>query len=117
MTKFVALCAREEGFYKFGSVPDLNNNPMDLRHSPHSYHDPDDPNGIGKIDTVADGFADAERQSQLWASRGLTLRQAIYQLAPPTENNTEGYLAFVLAGFGGQVEETTPMIQVLQIQA
>lgn len=116
MTLFVKLCATEEGYWKSGSVPNRDNNPMDLRHSPHSQH-PNNPNDIGVIDTAADGFADAERQSRIWAARGFTLKQAIYTLAPPTENNTEQYLTFVLEGFGGRVDVDTPMTQVLEIQA
>jgi hypothetical protein len=116
MTKFVKLCATEEGFWKSGSVPMRNHNPMDLRHSPHSRHD-EDPNGIGVIDSDVHGFEDAERQAQLWATRGFTLKQAIYTLAPPNENNTEQYLDFVISGFGGLVDENTSMRQVLEIQA
>ena len=52
MTLFVKLCATEEGFWKSGTVPNRNNNPMDLRHSLHSEH-PGDLNAIGAIDTVA----------------------------------------------------------------
>lgn len=116
MTLFVKLCATEEGFYRYGTVPNRDNNPLDLRHSPHSLH-PGDPNGIGVIDTPADGIADAERQARLWADRGLTLRAAIYELAPPgppDSNDSAGYLAFVIARFGGRVDADTPMSQVLE---
>lgn len=116
MTLFVKLCATEEGFWKSGTVPNRDNNPMDLRHSPHSQH-PGDPNAIGVIDTVTDGFADAERQAQLWADHGLTLKDAIYMLAPPNENNTEAYLDFVVNGFSGLVNADTPMNRVLEIAA
>ena len=117
MTLFCKLCATEEGFFKFGTVPNRDNNPLDLRHSPHAHHEAGSPDGIGEIDTVADGWADAERQAQLWASRGLTLAQAIHTLAPPNENDTDGYLEFVIVGFGGRVDANTPMSQVLEIQA
>ncbi len=117
MTMFVQLCATEEGWYKWGSVPNRLNNPLDLRHSPHSSHDPGDPDGIGHIDTLVDGWADAERQAKLWAQRGLTLAQAIYELAPPDENDTEAYLQFVINGFGGRVSADSLMSQVLEIQA
>lgn len=117
MTRFVQLCASEEGFGLRGTIPTLRHNPMDLRHSPHSEH-PGDPNAVGQIDTDADGYADAERQAELWAGRGLTLRQAIYEEAPPgipDNNNTERYLAFVAGGLG--VPDSTPMRQVLLIPA
>ena len=118
MTLFCKLCATEEGFFLPGSLPARDHNPMDLRHSPHSQH-ADDPNAIGSIDSDTDGWADAERQAQLWADRGLTLRQAIYTEAPPCVdgNNAANYLAFVIAGFGGRVDADTPMSQVLEIQA
>lgn len=113
MTLFVKLCANEEGYWKIGSVPNRDNNPMDLRHSPHSSH-PQDPNGIGVIDTRVNGFADAERQAKIWADRGLTLRQTIYILAPPNENNSEKYLQDVISGFDGRVTGDSLMTQVLQ---
>lgn len=118
MTLFVKLCATKEGYFHPDSLPARNHNPLDLRHSPHSQH-PGDPNAIGDIDNDADGFADAERQAQLWADRGDTLKQAIYTEAPPgvDGNNPANYLAFVLDGFGGKVDVNTPMSQVLQIQA
>jgi len=119
MTLFVKLCATEEGFFIPGSLPARDDNPLDLRHSPHSEHSPDAPNAIGKIDSDIDGWADAERQARIWANRGDTLKQAIYTEAPPgvDGNNAANYLAFVVAGFGGRVDADTPMNQVLEIQA
>jgi hypothetical protein len=114
MTRLAKLIATEEGFFTSGSLPQRNRNPGDLRHSPHSQH-PGDANAIGVIDSDADGWADLERQLQLDASRGMTLREAIYSWAPPTENDTAGYLAFVLNGFGGVVDEDTPLSEVLTI--
>jgi hypothetical protein len=100
MTKLAQLIAQEEGFNVPGSVPQRDNNPGDLRHSPHSAHAPGDPDGIGQIDNVADGWSDLERQLQLYADRGLTLEQAIYEFAPPNENNSAQYLDFVCNGLG-----------------
>lgn len=102
-----------EGFNVQGSVPNRDDNPGDLRHSPHSEHAPDDPNGIGKIDSVSDGWADLERQLQLYAHRGLTVRDAIAEFAPPTENDTSNYLAFICTGLG--CDPDTPMSQALLI--
>lgn len=93
------LIAEEEGFDVPGSLPDRNNNPGDLRHSPHSAH-PGDPDAVGVIDSVADGWADLQRQLELYAARGLTLAQAIAEFAPPIENNTQRYLDFVCQGLG-----------------
>ncbi len=101
VSKLAELIANEEGFGIPGTVPTRDNNPGDLRHSPHSVHN-GDPDAIGQIDTVADGWADLERQLQLYGERGLTLRQAIYEFAPPSENNSEAYLNYVCQGLGCQ---------------
>jgi hypothetical protein len=100
-----------------GTIPFERNNPGDLRHSPHSTHDPDDPDGIGTIDTLANGIADLERQLVLYSERGMTLREAIYSWAPPSENDSAAYLANVIAGFEGQVDADTPLCTVLDIMA
>jgi hypothetical protein len=97
MSKLAHLIAQEEGFGIPGKIPTTHNNPGDLRHSPHSFH-LGDPNAIGQIDTPEDGWADLERQLQLFAKRGLTLRDAIYIFAPPAENNSERYLMYVCRG-------------------
>lgn len=98
MSLLARLIAKEEGFGLPGTVPTRDRNPGDLRHSPHSQHSPDDPNGIGVIDTVEDGWSDLERQLRLDADRGLTLEQLVYQYAPPTENNTPQYLKYICDG-------------------
>lgn len=117
MTKLAQLIATEEGFFRSGTLPQRNNNPGDLRHSPHSQHDANAPDAIGKIDSAEDGWTDLERQLRIDAGRGFTLREAIYSWAPPTENDTAQYLQFVVDGFGGQVDADTPLSQVLLISA
>jgi hypothetical protein len=102
VSKLAEAIAHEEGFYVPGSVPNRDNNPGDLRHSPHSFHSAGDPNGIGQIDTITDGWSDLERQLQIYASRGLTVAQAIEEYAPPTENNSAAYLAYVCQYVGCQ---------------
>src|ERR1022692_1943258 len=77
-TRLAQLMSTEEGFGKLNpdgtwTVPTRDNNPLDLRHSPHSSHAGEDPNDIGIIDTIEDGWADAERQLQIYAERGMTL--------------------------------------------
>ena len=101
MSKLAQLIAKEEGYGIPGSVPTRDNNPGDLRHSPHSFHN-GDPNAIGQIPTIEEGWADLERQLQLYGERGLTLREAIYEFAPPSENNSEAYLNYVCQGLGCQ---------------
>lgn len=115
MTKLARLIAKEEGFGIPGSVPTRFHNPGDLRHSPHSNHDPAHPDGIGQIDTDADGWSDLERQLQLYAKRGLTLRDMIINYyAPPGENDSEAYLAFICKELG--VDQNCTVAQALEVQ-
>ena len=95
MSKLAEAIAHEEGFYVPGSLPNRDNNPGDLRHSPHSFHTADDPNAIGQIDTPADGWEDLERQLAIYAKRGMTIEQMVYEYAPPSENNSKAYLDYV----------------------
>jgi hypothetical protein len=99
MSLLAQLIAKEEGYGVPGALPTRSNNPGDLRHSPHSSH-AGDPDAIGQIDTIADGWMDLERQLQLYADRGMTLQQAIFEFAPPTENNSQQYLNYVCQGLG-----------------
>lgn len=121
MTKLAQLIAKEEGFFKSGSLPQRRKNPGDLKHSPHSQHPggAGHENDVGTIDTVSHGWEDLERQLQIDAGRGLTLRQAIYSWAPASDgNNPTRYLADVVAGFHSPaVTPDTPLKQVLLIQA
>lgn len=114
MSLLAQLIATEEGFYVPGSIPARNFNPGDLRHSPHSFHTADAPDAIGKIDTAADGWADLERQLGLFAERGLTLAEAIYEFAPPSENNSAAYLRYICNGLG--VQSSTLVSDVLKLQ-
>jgi len=99
MSKLARLIGQFEGFNVPGSLPQRDNNPGDLRHSPHSEHS-GDPNAIGQIDTPEDGWADLEHQLQLYAQRGLTLDELVSQYAPPNENDTVRYLNFLCDGLG-----------------
>lgn len=114
-SKLATLIAHEEGFGIPGSVPTRDNNPGDLRHSPHSFHLPGAPDAIGKIDNPEDGWADLGRQLQLFADRGMTIEQAIYEYAPPTENDSERYLQYVCDGLGCTPD--TPVRDALAIPA
>jgi hypothetical protein len=112
MSKLARVMAQEEGEYVPGSVPNRDHNPLDLRHSPHSSHAGEGPNDIGIIDNDADGWADAERQLERYASRGMTLQQMIETLAPPAENNTQQYLDFVCQQMG--LPPTATVTEALQ---
>ena len=98
MTLLARLVAKEEGFGVPGAIPTVRHNPGDLRHSPHSTHAPGDPEGIGTIDTDDHGWEDLERQLRLDAARGLTLAQFVEKYAPPAENNSKQYLAYLCVG-------------------
>lgn len=72
----------------------------------------------------AEGYeiVDAEQRAVSWAERGLTLRQACEEITGWTPehgdvdgNNTEWYVAFMVAGFAGAVTAGTPMAEVLEI--
>lgn len=100
MSKLAQLIGKEEGFGILGAVPTRDNNPGDLRHAPNASHEGEGSNDIGIEPTIEDGWADLERQLQLFADRGMTLRAAIYAFAPPSENDSEQYLGFICQGLG-----------------
>ncbi len=115
MSKLAHLIAREEGYGIPGTIPTTHNNPGDLRHSPHSEHSPTSPNAIGTIDNPTDGWADLERQLQLYAKRDLTLRDMIINYyAPPGENDSEAYLAFICKELG--VDHSCTVARALEIE-
>lgn len=113
MSRLAQLIAQYEGFGIPGSQPTRKNNPGDLRHSPHSSHDGEGSNDIGIIDSPEDGWADLERQLQIYAAHSMSLRAAIYAFAPPAENNTEKYLEFVCSELG--VSPDTPVAEALKV--
>ncbi len=115
MTKLAQLIGRMEGYGIPGAIPTLRNNPGDLRHSPHSAHQASAPDAIGRIDSVADGWADLEGQLTRYAERGLTLGQMVDIFAPAGENDANGYLRFLCAGLG--VFANTPVRDCLAIPA
>jgi hypothetical protein len=113
MTLLARLIAKQEGFGVPGSIPTRRHNPGDLRHSPHSSHDGEGSNDIGEIDDDADGWADLEHQLQLYAARGLTLREVVYCYAPPSENDSAEYLHFICDGLS--LSPDTPVAKALEI--
>lgn len=94
MSKLAEAIAREEGFFVEGSMPQRQCNPGDLRHAPGETH-PGNPDAVGCFPDAATGWAALERQLGLYASRGMTVQQAIYEFAPPSENDSAAYLAYV----------------------
>jgi len=95
MTKLFQLMSKREGFGIPGTKPTRDNNPLDLEHAPH-IHKWD--GMIGIEDSLENGILDGERQLELYASRGLTLKEMIHIFAPPSENDTDEYLKFVCQG-------------------
>jgi hypothetical protein len=97
ITKLAQLIARQEGFGVPGTKPTRDNNPGDLEHGPHieSWD-----GAIGIEPTLADGWADLERQLKLYAGRGMTLRRMVSIYAPPNENDTAAYLSFLCDALG-----------------
>lgn len=114
MSKLAQLIGKEEGFGIPGAIPTVRDNPGDLRHSPHSSHDGEGSNDIGIIDSAPDGWADLERQLQIYAAHSMTLRAAIYAFAPPSENDSERYLNFICTGLGN-VSPDMPVSEALKI--
>jgi len=108
----VSAIARQEGFFDGSStLPRLNNNPGDLRYAGQiSSHCPRCGASGGKVppsclrfpthvvanfESLASGVTALYRQVWLQVAEGQTLRQLIYQFAPPNENSSEQYLANV----------------------
>lgn len=113
MSKLAQLIAKEEGYGIAGDIPTRQCNPGDLRHAPGESHSADAPNSVGSFADPDDGWAALERQLQLYAERGLTLQEAVYEFAPPVENDSLQYLQFVCQGLG--VPPSTPMTEALKI--
>jgi hypothetical protein len=113
VSRLATLFAQREGFGIAGAVPTRDNNPGDLRHAPGAQHAPNDPDGIGKFDTIIEGWAALERQLELYASRGLSLEQAVFSFAPPSENDSQAYLDFITQRLPAAPD--TPMRDALSI--
>ena len=113
--KIAQVMARQEGFGKPGAIPTIRHNPLNLRHGPLAAHYSTAPNDIGFYLDDDSGWADGDRQLELWASRGLTLATMVATQAPPgvDDNNTVAYLAFVCSEMG--MPPTTLVSQALTV--
>lgn len=70
------------------------NNPGDLRFAGQAGAEND--NGFAKFKTLAEGIQASNRQLDLFAKRGInTIDEIIAKWAPPSENNTPAYKAYV----------------------
>lgn len=111
MTKLAEAIAHEEGFYVQGSLPQRNHNPGDLRHGNGEVHPDNQPDAVGAFPNDAAGWAALERQLVLDSNRGWDIAQLINSYAPPSENNTAAYLAYVINYVG--CDSDTPVSEVL----
>lgn len=114
-SRFAQLLAQMEGYGKPGTLPTRLNNPGDLHHGPHATHDPQTPESIGTYASPQFGEIDLEHQLTLYAQRGMTVANVIYIYAPPSENDSKGYLDFICKGL--ECTPDTPVSTVLQIPA
>lgn len=107
VSRCAALFGLKEGWGIAGDVPTRNNNPGDLRHAPGAQHEPGDPDGIGHFESPEEGWNALTRQLLLYAQRDkLTLEQAVYRFAPPSENRTADYLQFICQRLPGPASMT-----------
>lgn len=87
-----------EGWFKTGTLAQRNNNPGNLRSS--SLAIGSDSRGFAIFPDANTGWAALERQIQLDAARGHTLKSFITKYAPPGENDTASYLRYLTAKLG-----------------
>ena len=113
--KLCSAIATEEGFFTPGSLPARNNNPGDLRAGPW-LNKAVVKGGFWQAANLQEGIAGLYHQVALDIARGYTLRQLISTWAPPSENNTEAYLAAVAAKVGIAANDPKPLYDYLTIE-
>lgn len=93
------------------------NNPGDLRYAGQA--GATNEGGFASFKTLAEGIAASNKQLNLYASRGInTIDKIISSWAPPNENNTAAYKAYVSKFVGkGLDEELTPADRQKLLQA
>ena len=118
VTLLANAIATREGFFEPGSVPSVCNNPGDIRFA----------NQVGAVTpsvgqfsggtppittfrSVALGTNALHRQLRAQIANGQTVREIIAQWAPPSENDTNTYLADVLRWTG--LPADTPVLDLL----
>lgn len=75
--------------------PQRNNNPGNLMYAGQAGAIGQDEAGFAIFETVEAGWRALERQIELDANRGHTLRTFITKYAPPEHNPTENYILFL----------------------
>lgn len=112
----IEAIARYEGFYVHNSRAQRNNNPGNIEFGPFAYAHGSDgleviPSGINDPPRFAH-FPDSDtgfaclRELLTEHYGGLSLSQAMNKYAPPAENETNAYLAFVSAQTGASPAAT-----------
>ena len=119
--------AHQEGFYKEGSRPQRNNNPGDLTYcgetiafgatsgDPRFAMFPDAVTGWNALRRWLSVPAHFDASGRLVGGYlGSTIEQAINRFAPPNENDTAGYVAYVCAqtGLDAQTKLTADLLSV-----
>jgi hypothetical protein len=115
----VCAIAEQEGDFTPGTTPVVRNNPGDLRYAgqigarrPDGHIGPvrkDEP--VAAFDTLEHGVVALYRQIWLQVAMGQTVRQIIFQFAPPNENNTGVYVSDVLLWTG--LPADVPVIHIV----
>lgn len=82
------------------SRPNRNNNPGNLMYAGQRGAIGKDEQGFAVFDTVDSGWAALYRQIQLDAGRGFDLKGFINKYAPPSANDTNAYLQFLIDQIG-----------------
>ncbi len=93
------VMAQIEGWNVAGSLAQRNNNPVNLRFANQPGATLGE-GGFAKFSSPDAGFAAAENQISLDASRGLSVSDFINKFAPLSENNTSGYIGMFTSMLG-----------------
>ena len=97
----MASIGKMEGWGVAGSIASRNNNPGNLRSGLNQVGSENTVNGtFATFATPADGWTALQAQIDRQAGQGQTLRDFIYQYAPPNENNTSAYLNNLVSSLG-----------------
>ena len=125
---FAAMARQEGAFDKHPTIPQLCNNPLDLRFA-HQIGarrpgnapppPPGEPEPIAEFNTLQLGIAAGYRQLWLDIARGETLGELISGHAPPNENDTAKYIADVMGWCQTPFlkDPTTVLLQRLQLES
>lgn len=101
----MSLIGRMEGWGISNSVATRNNNPGNLKYAGQAGAIEADSRGYAIFSGPDAGMVALQRQIELDASRGLSVREFVYKYAPPSENNSSGYLGFITNSLGVGADE------------